>query len=65
MARLIQICASENDLFALDGEGIVYQFDFSTNDWVKLGRHETPRLRAAGRWAAPVPKRRALGLRLR
>jgi hypothetical protein len=48
MARLIQICASENDLFALDGEGIVYQFDFSTNDWLKLGRHETPRLRAAG-----------------
>jgi hypothetical protein len=40
MARLVQICASENDLFGLDGEGIVYQFNFNTNDWVKLGRNE-------------------------
>jgi hypothetical protein len=39
MAKLIQICASENDLFGLDGEGGVYQFDFSTNDWMKLGRN--------------------------
>jgi hypothetical protein len=35
--KLIQICASENDLFGLDGEGVVYQYNFSTNTWMKLG----------------------------
>ena len=34
---LIQICASQNDLFGLDGDGIVYQYDFNTNNWMKLG----------------------------
>jgi hypothetical protein len=38
MAKLIQICASENDLFGLDADGRVYHYNFKTNDWVKLGR---------------------------
>jgi hypothetical protein len=38
MAKLIQICASENDLFGLDADGRVYHYNFKTNNWVKLGR---------------------------
>ena len=38
MAKLIQICASQNDLFGLDGDGIVYQYNFNSNAWTKLGR---------------------------
>jgi hypothetical protein len=34
MAKLMQICASENDLFGLDGDGVVYQYNFKTNTWV-------------------------------
>jgi hypothetical protein len=37
MAKLIQICASENDLFGLDGEGVVYHYNFNTNSWMRLG----------------------------
>jgi hypothetical protein len=36
MAKLIQICASRNDLFALDEEGSVYQYDFNATTWVEL-----------------------------
>lgn len=38
MTKLIQICASQNDLFGLDGDGMVHQYNFSTNTWMKLGR---------------------------
>ena len=38
MAKLIQICASENDLFGLDADGRVYHYNFNTNNWVRLGR---------------------------
>ena len=37
MATLIQICASQNDLFGLDGDGAVHQYNFNTNTWMKLG----------------------------
>lgn len=37
MAKLIQICASENDLFGLDVDGAVYHYNFSTSSWVRLG----------------------------
>jgi hypothetical protein len=37
MAKLIQICASQNDLFGLDGDGVVYHYNFKTNSWIKLG----------------------------
>ena len=33
----IQICASQNDLFALDGDGHVYQYNFNTNGWMRIG----------------------------
>jgi len=33
----IQICASQNDLFALDKEGHIYQYNFNAKTWVKLG----------------------------
>ena len=37
MAKLIQICASENDLFGLDSDGVVYHYNFNTNNWARLG----------------------------
>ena len=36
MAKFIQICASQNDLFALDDQGDVYQYNFKIKIWVKL-----------------------------
>lgn len=36
MAKFIQVCASQDDLFALDDEGRVYQYNFNTKMWVKL-----------------------------
>lgn len=35
-AKLTQICASQNDLFALDSDGIVYQYDFKAKVWERL-----------------------------
>lgn len=37
MPRLIQICASQNDLFGLAGDGIVYRYNFNSNTWTQLG----------------------------
>jgi hypothetical protein len=36
LAQFIQICASQNDLFALDGLGNVYQYNFNASTWEKL-----------------------------
>jgi hypothetical protein len=36
MAKFIHICASQDDLFALDEEGYVYQYNFQAKTWVKL-----------------------------
>ena len=36
MAKFVQICASQNDLFALDEEGDVSQYHFNVKTWVKL-----------------------------
>ena len=55
MAKLIQICASQNDLFALDGDGVVYQYNFKTSNWTKLdhrGNGETDAQPKADRRAA-------------
>lgn len=58
MGKFIQICASQDDLFALDEEGDVYQYNFNTKGWLKLapGRvsdGSTPRSgSAASRWPA-------------
>ena len=35
--QFIQICASQNDLFALDKDGNIYQYNFNAKAWVKLG----------------------------
>ena len=43
MAKLIQICASQNDLFGLDGDGMVHQYNFNTNTWMKLGSGRSDR----------------------
>jgi hypothetical protein len=43
MTKLIQICASANDLFGLDGDGVVYQYNFSTNTWMALGHGRSDR----------------------
>jgi hypothetical protein len=50
-AKLIQICASQNDLFGLDDDGIVYHYNFNTDSWMKLGRER--RSDAASPPAAP------------
>jgi len=34
--KFIQICASQNDLFALDEEGNIYQYNFNAKAWAKL-----------------------------
>ena len=34
--KFIQICASQNDLFALDKEGNVYQYNFNAKTWTQL-----------------------------
>ena len=38
MAKLIQICASQNDLFGLDDDGNVHRYNFNTSRWMELGR---------------------------
>ncbi|MGH7388553.1 MAG: hypothetical protein ACREM3_03755 [Candidatus Rokuibacteriota bacterium] len=58
MAKFLQICASQNDLFALDEDGNVYQYDFNAKTWVELvasrsGNGHRPRAEAqetAVRW---------------
>ena len=42
MAKLIQICASQNDLFALDEEGDIHQYNFTAKAWEKLVASRTP-----------------------
>jgi hypothetical protein len=36
MTKFIQICASQNDLFALDQDGGIHQYDFNTKTWTPL-----------------------------
>jgi hypothetical protein len=36
MTKFVQLCASQNDLFALDEDGSVYQYHFNVKTWVKL-----------------------------
>jgi len=38
MTKLMQICASKNDLFGLDADGVVYHSNFTADDWMTLGR---------------------------
>lgn len=39
--KLVQICASQNDLFALDSDGVVYQYDFNCRTWERLDARRT------------------------
>jgi hypothetical protein len=36
VAKFIQICASQNDVFALDDTGDVFRYNFSAKTWVRL-----------------------------
>lgn len=51
-AKFIQICASQNDLFALDGEGNVFQYNFTAQTWEKLVATRSPDSPARGDRAA-------------
>ncbi len=41
-AKFIQICASQNDLFALDEDGNIYQYNFNATTWEKLVASRSP-----------------------
>lgn len=41
LAQFIEICASQNDLFALDGQGNVYQYNFDATTWEKLASNRS------------------------
>jgi len=41
-ARFTQICASQNDLFALDEDGHIHQYNFTAKSWEKLVGSRTP-----------------------
>ena len=52
-AKFIQICASQNDLFALDEHGNIFRYNFSTKAWATLdpdldGSGPTRRMTANG-----------------
>jgi hypothetical protein len=36
MPKFTQICASQDDLFALDEDGDIYRYNFNTESWRKL-----------------------------
>jgi hypothetical protein len=35
-ARFVQVCASQNDLFALDERGSIHQYNFTVKSWEQL-----------------------------
>ena len=41
-AKFVQVCASQNDLFALDEEGNVYQYNFGLKTWTRLAAGRRP-----------------------
>lgn len=42
MTKFVQLCASQNDLFALDEEGNVFQYRFNVKTWVMLTANRKP-----------------------
>lgn len=52
MTKFIQICASQNDLFALDAEGDIYQYHFNVKTWIKLiaNRESEERIPSGRAW---------------
>ena len=54
MAKFVQICASQNDLFALDDAGGIHQYNFSKKTWEQLAgtrSEDSPTRR--DRWTGP------------
>ena len=41
-AKFVQICASQNDLFALDEEGSIHQYNFTAKAWEALDAARAP-----------------------
>ncbi|HEV8532071.1 MAG TPA: hypothetical protein VGT00_11685 [Methylomirabilota bacterium] len=54
MTKFIQICASQNDLFGLDDQGDVFQYNFKVKTWLKLivERNSEEERPAAAAWSA-------------
>lgn len=48
MAKFIQICASQDDLFTLDEDGDIYQYNFNKKTWVRLVASRSHEEGAAG-----------------
>lgn len=54
MAKFVQICASQNDLFALDEEGHIHQYNFNTKAWEQLAGARSDDVPARrDRWEGP------------
>jgi hypothetical protein len=65
MPKLIQICASQNDLFGLDADGNVHQYNFNTSRWMELGRGRSGQSRVpSGDEPATAPSARSEGQRI-
>lgn len=50
--KFVQICASRNDLFALDEDGDVHQYNFTAKAWEELvaeRSHDAPERDERGR----------------
>jgi hypothetical protein len=47
-ARFVQICASQNDLFAVDRAGSVHQYNFTSQAWERLVASRSPDSPARG-----------------
>ena len=50
--KFVQICASRNDLFALDEDGDVHQYNFTAKAWEELvaeRSHDSPERDERGR----------------
>lgn len=54
MAKFIQICASQDDVFALDDRGDVYRYNFNVKAWAKLiaDRRSEEEMPGARVWSA-------------
>lgn len=68
MTKFIQLCASQNDLFALDAEGNAYQYHFNVKTWVMLTANRKPAETSSERsaddqkWAEYERRRRPMAI---
>jgi len=54
--KFVQICASQNDLFALDEEGNIHQYDFNAKTWEQLVATRSPEGPARGDRRGQAPR---------